>query len=558
MTFVITQSCCNDASCTAVCPVNCIHPTIDEPAFTTAESLYIDPETCIDCGRCVEECPVDAIVADDELADTQRRYLDIGAAYFQFRPHAGGDHRSAVMRTGADLTGIRVAVVGTGPAAMYAVWELLEHRGVQIEMYDRSVAPFGLIRTGVAPDHQSTKSVLGLFERAAHKPNVTMHLGVEVGRHITHDELCETHSAVIYATGAAADRVTAVPGEDLAGVHSATEFVGWYNGNPDHADAAFDLSGERAVIIGNGNVALDVARILLADPARLAQTDITDHALAALQRSNIHEVVILGRRGPAQAAYTNPELLALLDLPGVDVRAEAGETAIDPLSRALLDAHDAEPAARLKAALATEISARRSSGAPKRIVLRYLSSPTRIVGTDRVESVQLARNALVSHRDGGVRAETGPESETLRTGLVLKSVGYRGLAINGVPFDPVRDVIPNDAGRVLAGPGGGVMPRLYVVGWIKRGPSGVIGTNRRCARETVEHLVRDVASGVVSPAPDRRDLVELLRARQPSAIGFDEWTRVDSAERLAGRPAGRPRVKFVTRKEMLEVASGPR
>jgi ferredoxin--NADP+ reductase len=353
-------------------------------------------------------------------------------------------------------------------------------------------------------------------------------------------------------------RLAGVPGEDLDGVHSATEFVGWYNGNldgnPDYTDIPFDLSGERAVIIGNGNVALDVARILLADHRRLARTDITDHALAALAASNIAEVVVLGRRGPAQAGYTTAELLALLDLPGVDVLVDAGEAALDTVSRELLERDDAEPAARLKAALAAEISVRPSSGAPKRIVLRYLTSPRRIAGAGRVESIQLTRNSLVRNPDGSVRAEAGYQSEVLHTGLVLKSVGYRGSPVDDVPFDPGRDVIPNAQGRVLTGPGGQVVPRVYVAGWIKRGPSGVIGSNKACARETVRQLLADVASGVVTPAPDRLDLVALLRARQPGAIGFADWIRVDTAERLAGRAASRPRVKFVTRQDMLDVA----
>jgi ferredoxin/flavodoxin---NADP+ reductase len=555
MPYVITQSCCKDASCTAVCPVDCIHPTLDETAYATAESLYIDSDTCIDCGACVEQCPVDAIVHEDLLPRTQVRYLDIGASYFRNRSApTPGVHRPAI-RAGADLSGIRIAIVGTGPAAMYAVWELLEHRDVQIEMYDRSLAPFGLIRTGVAPDHPDTKAVLKLFERAVRRPNVRMHLGVEVGKHLTHAELAATHSAVIYATGASAERTTGLPGEELNGVHSATAFVGWYNGSPEHADASFDLSGERAVIIGNGNVALDVARILVADPVRLSRTDITDHALKALAENAIREVVILGRRGPAQAAYTSPELLALLDLPDVDVVIDPREAAIDATGHQLADPH-ADPSSALKADLAAVISARPRTGAAKRIVLRYLSSPTRLCGTDAVESVEIARNSLVCNPDGTVRARSGTESELLTAELVLESVGYQGVEIAGVPFDHDHHLIPNDRGRVLTAPEGTVVPGIYVTGWIKRGPSGVIGSNKQCARETVQRLVLDVGAGVVTPVSDDERLTELLRERCPNAIGFDGWLRVDTAERLAGLKSGKPRVKFVHVEDMRRVALG--
>jgi ferredoxin--NADP+ reductase len=542
--YVITQSCCNDASCTAVCPVDCIHPRIDDAAFTTAESLYIDPEACIDCGACVEQCPVDAIVADDVLSAAQQRYLDISTAYFAARPAPVTAHRPPIARPARDLTGIRVAVVGTGPAAMYAVWELLEHRGVEVDLYDRALTPYGLIRAGVAPDHAATKAVTTIFERAARKRNVNMHLGVEVGTHVTNDDLLAHHSAVIYATGAARDRGSRVSGEHLAGVHSAIEFVGWYNGHPEYTDRTFDLSSERAVIIGNGNVAIDVARILLTDPARLATTDIADHALAALGRSKVREVVVLGRRGPAQAAYTNPELMALLDLPDVDVVVDPLEAVLDELTREELDRPWAEPAMRTKVLLAQELSARVATGAAKRIVFRYLTSPVRFDGDDAVSSVRVARNALVRSEDGSVRAELGPESDTVAAGLVFQSVGYRGREVAGVPFDETRSTIPNDAGRVLTRPDGPVVPRLYVTGWIKRGPSGVIGTNKRCARETVTNLLEDAANGQLPAAGDRADLVDLLSRCAPGALGYDDWLRIDVAERLAGRASSRPRVKF--------------
>ena len=555
MPYVITQSCCKDASCTAVCPVNCIHPRLDEATFTTAESLYIDPDACIECGACVEECPVDAIIADNELLDSQSRYLDISSAYFQGRAHSADDLRMTVLHSGSDLSGIRVAVVGSGPAGMYAVWELLEHRGVAVDVYDRSWTPFGLIRTGVAPDHPETKAITDLFERAARKPNVTMHLGVEVGTHVSHEELAGAYSAVIYATGASANRTTGLPGAHLDGVHSATGFVGWYNGDPNHADLAFNLSRERAVIIGNGNVAIDIARVLLTDPAELIHTDIAEHALKALSKSNIREVVIVGRRGPAQAAYTNSELIALLDLPGVDVIIDPADAVIDPVTAEQLARADVEPAARLKADLIGEISRRPATGATRRIVLKFRRSPTRFCGAEKLSSVRLARNTLVSNGDGQISVHTGPESDELSTGLVFEAVGHHGVPIKGVPFDVARAVVPNHQGRALASPGGESLPGVYVTGWIKRGPSGVIGSNKRCARETVAHLVADVAAGVVVPAPHQSGFRELLRQRQPNAIGFDGWRRIDAAERRAGHRAGRPRIKFTGAAAMLRAAT---
>ena len=554
MPYVITQSCCNDASCTAVCPVDCIHPRMDDPAFTSAESLYIDPDACIDCGACVELCPVGAIVADDVLAPHQQRYLDIGTAYFAARPTPLGERPLPVARSAIDLTGIRVAVVGTGPAAMYTVWELLEHPGVEVELYDRALTPYGLIRSGVAPDHPATKAVTATFERATRKPTVAMHLGVEVGTHVSHDELLAHHSAVIYATGATEDRGSGVPGAELRGIHSATEFVGWYNGDPAHAAATFDLSGERAVIVGNGNVAIDVARILLADPQQLAATDIADHALTALRDSNVRQVVLLGRRGPAQAAYSNPELMALLDLPDVDVVVDPAEATLDPLSFEDVSREDVEPAVRLKVRLAQEISARPTTGASKRITLRYLTSPTRFAGHDAVSTVHLTQNSMVRSDDGTLRAQPGPEIESLDTGLVLQSVGYRGTAVPGVPFDDARAVIPNQSGRVLTGADGTAVPRTYVTGWIKRGPSGVIGTNKRCARETVGCLLDDIENDLIPPAPKRTGLIDLLTSRRPEAFGYAGWSRIDVEERLAGRGAGRPRVKFTSIDDLRRAA----
>lgn len=541
--YVITQSCCNDASCAAVCPADCIHPTVHDPDFQTSEALYIDPDACIECGACVEQCPVDAIVPHDRLRPDQRIFLELSTDYYKTRP-APADHPEPRYRTRSrvDCHGIRVAVVGTGPAGMYTVWALLEYPGIEIDLYDAALTPYGLIRNGVAPDHPATKAVTTMFDRAARRPNVHMHLGVRVGRDISNAELLAHHSAVVYATGAAGERRTGIPGSNLAGVHTATEFVGWYNGNPSHSTRPFDLSGRRAVVVGNGNVALDVARVLLGDPATLAATDIADHALDALSHSNIREVVLLGRRGPAQAAYTRAEFAALGHIPGLQ------------LSTVEADGPADTPAERSKAALAQRFAhGTATPGANRRIVSRYLVSPVRYAGNGRVQEVHIAHNTLYRTESGDLRPRTGGTTEVIDADLVLESVGYRADSIDDVPFDPVHSVIPNRRGRVVDADGNPV-EGMYVTGWAKRGPSGVIGTNRACAAETVDRLIEDVIDGTVRPAVDRTSLVDMLTERRPDALTHAAWARIDAAERLAGQVHGRPRRKFTDIDELRRAA----
>ncbi|MGW5071858.1 FAD-dependent oxidoreductase [Rhodococcus sp. NPDC004095] len=538
MTFVITQRCCNDASCVPECPVDCIRPRPDDPDFGTTEMLYIDADTCIDCGACTEACPVDAIYSDFDLPASLERFTDINRAYFERHPLDNSllVPPSAPRRLPAELGTLRVAIVGSGPAGCYAVEQLLRYGNVEVEIFDRLPTPWGLIRNGVAPDHHETKSVTDRFSAAFRSDAVRMHLGVEIGADVTLDELRAHHHAVVYAVGAPGDRRLGVAGEDLDGSHSATEFVAWYNGHPDHADRQFDLTAERAVIIGNGNVALDVARILVMDPDELARTDIADHALKALRDSNIREVVVVGRRGPAQAAYSSSEFLALGHLPGVDVVVDETELELDAASAAIVDDPEAEPSVRLKMDLAREYAAAGGSGAGKRIVFRYLASPTELHGDGRVESISLVRNTL----DEDLNAVPTGEIETIPTALVLRSVGYRGRPVDGLPFDEARAVLPNDRGRVEGADG------IYTTGWIKRGPRGVIGTNRTDSEETVAALLEDFQAGrLTAPEGDRDALAALVTGRVPGVIDKARWQAVDAAERAAGKAAGRPRVKGV-------------
>ncbi|MBL1075578.1 FAD-dependent oxidoreductase [Nocardia sp. 2] len=556
MAYVITQRCCNDASCVPECPVDCIRPTPEQREFATTEQLYIDPDTCIDCGACVDACPVDAIFSEDDLLASLGRFRDINAAYFQRHPlESNFEPLVAPSRAPKELGTLRVAVIGAGPAACYAAEELLRRADVEVELFDRLPTPYGLVRAGVAPDHPGTKSVANLFESAFRRDALQYRLNVEVGKHISHEELLAHHHAVVYAVGAATDRKLGVPGEDLPGSYSATEFVAWYNGHPDYANREFDLSGERAVIVGNGNVALDVARVLTVHPDELAKTDIADHALDALRRSNIKEVVVLGRRGPLQAAYTSSEFLALAHLKGVDVIVDPVDLELDPASRAELDSSDVEPSLRLKYTLAQEYAAGSRNPDNKRIVFRYLVSPTAVTGEGKVQAVTYVHNELVEE-NGRTIARASDRTGVLEASLVLRSIGYRGEPVADIPFDEAGGVIPNAQGRVLNSDGEPVQG-VYVSGWIKRGPRGVIGSNRVDSQETVDKLIEDFVAGkLAAPGQGRADLEALLAQRQPDQVGRDGWKAIDQAEKTAGKAAGRPRVKFTSLEDLLKAAKG--
>jgi ferredoxin/flavodoxin---NADP+ reductase len=455
----------------------------------------------------------------------------------------------------SDTPPVRIAVIGAGPAGFYAAGHLLKDSEgrIEVDMLERLPTPWGLVRSGVAPDHPKIKSVTRIYEKTAGHPRFRYFGNVELGRHVSREELLEHYHALVYATGAPTDRPLGIPGEDLPGSWPATEFVGWYNGHPDHPDLDFGLDCERAVVIGNGNVALDVARMLTLSHDELAGTDTADHALDALQRSAIREVLVVGRRGPAQAAFTNPELRELGELADADPIIDAQE-----LEHAL---QIPEPLASATTKQNVEVlrgyAQRTPTAGRRRIVLRFLLSPVEIhAGADgRVESVTLARNELVADSDGRLRAQATGELETIPAGLVLRAIGYRGLALPGVPFDESRAVIRNERGRVLDEDG--PLRGEYTVGWIKRGPTGVIGTNKKDAQETVDAIFEDLAAGRLHkpPAPDPAELDATLRARQPELVTYAGWSEIDRHERERGEPAGRPRVKLTRIEEMLRVAA---
>ncbi len=450
---------------------------------------------------------------------------------------------------------LRVAVVGSGPAAFYAAGHLLasEDPPVEVDMIERLPTPWGLVRLGVAPDHPKLKEVSRAFEKIAARPGYRFLGNVEVGRDVTHDELTHAYDAVVYAVGAQTDRRLGIPGEDLPGSWSSTAFVAWYNGHPDFQDLAFDLSHERAVVIGNGNVALDVARMLALTREELAPTDTTDPAIEAIVGAGVREIVVLGRRGPVQAAWTAPELAELGELAGADVLVDPAELALDEASEAELEA--ATPLVRRNVDLLRDFASRKPSGKPRAIRLRFRVSPVAILGEGRVEAVELARNRLEPDGKGSVRAVQTDERELLQCGLVFRSVGYRGVALPGTPFDERRGTIPNDCGRVLDGDGAAV-PGVYCAGWIKRGPTGVIGTNKKDATETVDLVLEDARTGLLRKGQAATGIDALLAERGVEVVAYGGWEAIDTRERARGAEEGRPRVKLCTWDELLEAAQG--
>jgi ferredoxin/flavodoxin---NADP+ reductase len=449
---------------------------------------------------------------------------------------------------------IRIAVIGSGPAGFYAAGHLLSEKGhhIEVDMIERLPTPWGLVRSGVAPDHPKIKSVTRVYEKTASNLRFRYYGNVELGRDIDREDLLEHYHAIIYATGAPGDRPLGIPGEDLSGSWAATDFVGWYNGHPDHRDLDFDLSCKRAVVIGNGNVALDVARMLTLSHKELSVTDTADHALECLEHSAIKEVVVVGRRGPAQAAFTNPELLELGEMEDVDVIVDAQE-----LERALATQdQNMDPTAERNVKVLRQYADRTPTGHPRRIVLRFLLSPVELIGDEKVSGVVLARNELVADEGGGLRARQTGEVERLQAGLVLRAIGYQGKPLPGVPFDQSRAVIANVGGRVTMKDGSRCLGE-YVVGWIKRGPTGVIGTNKKDAQETVDAVIADIAAGALHApsSPDAESVHQMLSERRPDLVSYAGWSEIDRHERALGEPAGRPRVKLTDIEQMLRIAA---
>ncbi len=519
MAFVITQSCCSDAGCVAVCPVNCIHPTPEERGFGTSDILHIDPEACIDCGACADACPVNAIFPADRLAERDRVFLDVNAAYYRDNPEVSSGWTPVAYPEIPTLpAGLRVAVVGTGPSGGYAVRTLLHRTRSQITVLDRLPTPGGLVRAGVAPDHPSTKDVLKTFDLCYRDPRVTMATNVEVGGdtaagHITPAELDRHFDAVFYAIGAARSRRLGIDGEDLPGSIAASDLVAWYNAVPGADGPSIPSDGTgRAVVVGTGNVALDIARILVSPPNSLARTDIADRALSLLRNQDIREVVLLGRRGQADAAYTEPEYRALSVIPGVELLVH------DEAEGPLPDLRGPADADR------------------RRILFLFHTAPVSASGGGRLESVTVA---------------TGGREYEVATDLLVRSIGHRAEPIDGLPFDDAAGLLPNLAGR-LVDDRGTAIAGAYVLGWAGRGASGGIGANKQHAIETVERFIEDAAAGRLPRTEAAPEAFEaLLRQRTRTVVGYRGMRRIDREERAAGLAQGRPRVKFTELRDML-------
>jgi ferredoxin/flavodoxin---NADP+ reductase len=544
MPHVITQSCCSDGSCVYACPVNCIHPSPDEPEFATAEMLYIDPVACVDCGACVSACPVGAIAPHTRLEPEQLPFVALNAAYYPQLPD--GEKLPPTSKLAPVIEAPRidareahpltVAIVGSGPAAMYAADELLTQKGVRVNVFEKLPTPYGLVRAGVAPDHQSTKRMTRLFDKVTRLPGFTFFLNVEVGADVSHAELLAHHHAVLYAVGAPNDRRLDIAGMGLAGTGTATETVAWINGHPEYTYLPVDLGHERVVVVGNGNVALDIARILTTDPDVLARTDISDHALAALRQSKVTEVVIAARRGPAQSAFTLPELIGLTATCDVVLNAADHELVLADL------AVEDDPLTRNKLEVLSKLGDASVPTTRPRIRLAYRLTPDRVLGSDRVTGVEFA----VTGTD---------ERRRLDAGLVLTSIGYRGKPIDDLPFDETTAAVPNDGGRIVDPTTGRPVRGSYVAGWIKRGPTGFIGTNKSCALQTVQSLVDDFNAGHLnSPAAKPAALDKLIRDRCPDMVDAAGWQAIDKAE-IARGGEHRPREKFTSVADMVAVAA---
>lgn len=463
---------------------------------------------------------------------------------------AGMTERKLFMAENLEQRPLRVAIIGSGPSGFYAAEALLgSGKAVKVDMFDRLPAPFGLVRYGVAPDHLKIKNVIKIYEKIAARPEFGFFGNVQIGRDISVAELRRFYDAVIFACGAETDKKLGVPGEDLPGSHTATEFVAWYNGHPDYRDRTFDLSCEVAAVIGQGNVAMDVSRILCKTVDELKNTDIARHALEALAESKIKEVHLIGRRGPVQAAFTPPEIREFGELADCDPILDPQYLELNPESEQELN-DTAHPMRRKNFEILKQYAARPPSGKKRKFVIHFFKSPQELVGEQKLQKVILERNAL-SGPAGKQKASGTGQLEELDCGLLFRSVGYRGVAIPCVPFDEKWGTFPNEKGRIQDN--GKTVPGLYAVGWIKRGPSGVIGTNKPDAVETAGNLLQDAAQLPPCPDPDPEALVKFLKERKVRLIRFDDWKKIDAAEIARGQPTGKPREKFVVVEEMLKV-----
>lgn len=542
MAYVVTQSCIGNkhTSCVDVCPVE---------AFREApEMLFIDPDVCIDCNACVSACPEGAIFPQSMVPADQQAFIARNAEGAKTHPIIresiqSGQHTASPL---ARLPG-RFAIVGSGPSGFYAAEALMKQMpAARIDMFERLPTPFGLVRYGVAPDHPRIKSVTAGFERIAESQNFRFFGNVQIGRDISSAELRQHYHGVIYATGGSQSRPLTLPGAEAGNIFGSSNFVGWYNGHPDAVTLAPALSGPTAVIIGIGNVALDIARLLVLPNAQLTKTDIAEHALQALAESGIQEVRLLARRGPAQAAFTPKELEQLMAIEGLQLLVDPADLELDDATEKQLEQPEFAEA-RQNLSLLREIAAR-PQGDGKRIRFMFYTSPTRFKADNgQVSSVQAQRTELVRNDQGELVARPSEQTLDIPASLVVHAIGYQGSAIDELPFDSGRGVIRHEQGRISGNPDS----RDYVAGWIKRGASGVIGSNRQCATESVQRLLDDLGDSLPSLGDDEID--SLLNARQVDTVSLADWRLLDQYEQNRGREQGRTRCKVVDVAEMLSV-----
>ncbi len=456
-------------------------------------------------------------------------------------------------------TPLRVAIVGAGPAGFFAAEELLQTSGraISVDLFDRLPTPYGLVRGGVAPDHQNIKAVIRRYEKTAALPGFRFFGNVTFGVDLTLAEALAHYHQVLITTGAEGDRRLDIPGEELPGSHSATEFVAWYNGHPDYRDARFDLDAETVAVVGNGNVAVDVARILTRSVEELERTDIAEYALEALRLSRVKEVYLLGRRGPTQAAFTPPELRELTQLAGVDFVVRPDDLEQDAAVRASLTRPVSDPTHNRNVDLLTAQSARGEGTQRRKIRTRFFVSPVEVLGAHRVDGVRLEHNKLVENAKGDVSARGTGVYDDIACGLIFRSIGYKGHPLPGVPFDEQKGVIPHHDGRVIDPTTKAPVGRVYVAGWIKRGPSGVIGTNKADASETVQAMLADADrdSALTGLSPDANFISSLLARKQVRSVNFEGWQRINDAEVVAGKQKGKPREKLTTVADLLAAAA---
>lgn len=542
MAYVVTQSCIGNkhTSCVDVCPVE---------AFREApEMLFIDPEVCIDCNACISACPEGAIFPQSMVPAEQISFITLNAEGAKTHPVIRESIKKGEQAASplARLPG-RFAIVGSGPSGFYAAEALMKQMpAARIDMFERLPTPFGLVRYGVAPDHPRIKSVSAGFERIAESPQFRFFGNVQIGRDLSSSELRQHYHGVVYATGGSQSRALTLPGADSGNIFGSSNFVGWYNGHPDEAGLAPQLGGSTAVIIGIGNVALDIARLLVLPHAQLAKTDIADHALQALAASGIQEVRLLARRGPAQAAFTPKELEQLMAIDSLQLLVDPADLELDDATARQLEQPEFAEA-RQNLALLREIAAR-PQGEGKRIRFMFYTSPTGFGAADGgVASVQAQRTELVRNEQGELVARPSAQTLEIPASLVVHAIGYQGSAIDELPFDSGRGVMTHEGGRIR----GHADSRDYVAGWIKRGASGVIGSNRQCASESVQRLLDDLGSSLPSVAQD--DIASLLAARQVECVSLADWRLLDQHEQALGRIEGRTRRKLVDVAQMLAV-----